>query len=117
MIDIKFEIAPDGKTLVFTAKGHAGSEEQGKDLICASSSILAYTLAQNVKFMEEKKQLKKKPKIRLDSGDTVITCKPTKNHINAAIYMFSVIETGFALLEANFPRYVQLKTFGNADER
>lgn len=117
MIDVRFEIAPDGKTLVFTAKGHAESAEQGKDLICASSSILAYTLAQNVKFMEEKKQLKKKPKIRLDGGETVITCKPTKNHINAAIYMFSVIETGFALLAANYPKNVQLKTFGNADER
>ena len=31
-----------------TVEGHAHSGEPGKDLVCASASILAYTLAANV---------------------------------------------------------------------
>lgn len=112
---IKINFTQDGKNIMLTVKGHAGSAEKGKDLVCAAASILALTIAQNIKEMEIKKQLKKKPVIRLDEGNTVITCKPTKNNMNKAMHMFECIQTGYALLAFNYPEFVQIAKFESSE--
>lgn len=112
MIQVKFDKSEDGKTLVLTVNGHADFEEAGRDIVCSAASILACTVAQCVTFMHEQGKLRKKPNIRLDNGDAVITCKPCKGFFAEAMHTYSVAQVGYALLEHTYPEYVQLKQFG-----
>ena len=112
MIKVRFEKAD--KNLVLTVKGHAGQAEHGKDIVCSAASILAYTVAQSVADMRDGGKLKKKPTIRMDEGDAIITCKPTKQYYAEALHTFCVIQTGYDVLCHNYPWYVQLTKFGEA---
>lgn len=113
MIKTRFEITENGRTLILNLKGHAGAADAGKDIVCASASILAYTVAQEVTDMYNKGRLKKKPNIRLDEGDATITCKPVKTSMTEALHVFKVAQTGFRLLANSFPDYVQVVTLGD----
>jgi uncharacterized protein YsxB (DUF464 family) len=108
MIKVKIEKSEDGKTLILTLEGHAGQAEIGQDIVCSAASILAYTTAQMVQTMREEGKLKKKPHIRLESGDAVITCKPSKGYFAEAMHIYSFAQTGYALLESNYPEYLSL---------
>lgn len=109
MIQIKFSKSENGKTIILEVKGHAGQAPIGQDIVCASVSILAYTVAQAVLNMGEQGKLKKKPHIRLDSGDAVITCQPTRNNFSEALHTFSLAEVGYTLLSDKYPEYVSVK--------
>ena len=65
MITAKFYLKPSNGSIHMTLKGHAKAAPYGEDLICASATMLAYTVAQAVQFMHEQGKLKKKPKICL----------------------------------------------------
>lgn len=114
MINVRFEKSEDGKSLILTVKGHAGQAQAGKDLICASASILTYTAAQIVLSLASEKKLKKKPILRLDSGDSVIVCKPRKDVFEKTFHSFKTLQTGFAILAENYPEYVRITKFGEA---
>ncbi len=96
-----------------TVKGHAGQAEVGKDIVCASASILAYTLAQIVHSLRHR--LEGEPTINLVSGDTTISCK-CKNYRTyvKVLSAFNYTETGFTLLAHNYPQFVELKMLGKA---
>lgn len=94
-----------GKRLSVKLKGHAGGEK-GKDLVCASASILAYTLAQNVKDGAE---FCETTKLRLDEGDTEVTCKPKPESLSAMRGLYIAFIRGYQLLEANFPEQVRVQ--------
>lgn len=112
MIQVRFQKSEDRKSLILTIKGHSGQAPIGKDIVCASVSILAYTVAQAVLKMKEQGKLKKKPTIRLDEGDAVITCKPNRAFTSEAMSIFSVAEGGYDLLAKNYPEFVNLTMFG-----
>ena len=111
MVNVKFDITDDGKTLILTVSGHAGAGNKGEDTVCAASSILAYTVAQEVRDLQERKKLRKKPNIRLAEGDCTITCKPVKGAFIEALHTFKVAQTGYRLLAHNFPDNVRITTF------
>ena len=85
-------ITRQGATCV-TLKGHAGSAEYGKDLVCAAVSALALTLAANVENLEG-------AEILLEPGNSRISCSPD------AAGMFDCICKGFQLLAEKFPEHV-----------
>lgn len=114
MIQAQFQKSEDGKTLIFTVHGHSGQAEPGQDIVCAAASILAYTVAQMVNTMHEDGKLKKHPRIRMDSGDAIITCKPTRQYFNEALLIYSVAQTGYDLLAHNYEKYVRVTKFGEA---
>lgn len=114
MVQVRFEQSANGKTLVLTVKGHSGLAEEGKDIVCSAVTILAYTVAQVVETMQEQGRLKNKPNIRLEKGDAVITCKPTKQYFAEALHTYTVAQVGYDLLHSNYPQYVQLTKFGEA---
>ena len=94
-------------------KGHAGANAPGHDIVCASASILAYTLAQNIKMSEERGHLKYSPKIKLKEGDSIITCRAKDEETyTEMLHTFLVIQTGYALLAHNYPQYVAVEMFG-----
>ena len=98
----------DKQFLSLSLSGHAGTAEAGKDLLCASASILAYTVAQLVKDYEAKGMLKGKANIILESGKARISCTPKKDCYDLIAYAFYVAQTGFYLLAHNYPDHVQL---------
>ena len=88
-----------------TVTGHAGSAEPGHDLVCASASMLAYTLAANVANMADNKQVRE-PIMKMDEGDTVISCKPRHNLTTTVTLVFDTVCAGFGLLAYQHPEYI-----------
>ena len=88
-----------------TVEGHAQSGEVGHDLVCASVSILTYTLASFAKNTTKAKQ-SKKLEIKLKEGDAVIGCKAKRPYKMAITLVFDAICGGFELLARNFPQNV-----------
>lgn len=92
-------------------EGHAESGEKGHDLVCASVSILAYTLASFVQNMKEAKQVYN-PKTDLREGDALICCEPPSKYKNSVTLVFNSICGGFELLARNYPEYVSFEIRG-----
>ena len=116
MIKVKFHTHDATRYLRLTVEGHAGSDTRGHDLVCASASILAYTVAQVVQAMEHHGDLAGKPCIDLKEGDATIIFRCKDNDIYAeARHTFFVAKTGYSLLAHNFPQYVEVKSVGRAE--
>lgn len=115
MIKAEFMADKSSGTLTMRVTGHALSAEKGKDLVCAIASGYAYQAAQAVQFMYEDKELRKKPKLELESGSAVIVAKPKDDHYVDALHLFFVVQAGFYALANNYPQYVELKPFGSAE--
>ena len=106
---LKITFTENGKILSLRIEGHAGYAEDGKDIVCASASILAYTAAQFVMEAEHKGDLASPAEIRLDSGDTLVSCEPVDDTWHAVQNIFLFVKIGYALLEHNYPQYVRLE--------
>lgn len=115
MIRVTFEQIEDGKTMLLKVEGHSGYDDIGKDIVCSAASILAYTVAQAVTNLEQRKMLKKRPTLRLKEGDAVIICKPSKGGFAEAMYAYHFAQMGYALLAHNYPDFVRVKLFGGGD--
>ncbi len=113
MIAASFCRNDNGITLRLT--GHAGMAKEGEDIVCASASILAYTVAQSLLFLYEEGGLEENPLIRLDSGDAEITAIPKDTSYKEALHIFFVAQVGYSLLAHNYPQYVELNSFGEAE--
>lgn len=94
--------------------GHAGYAEHGKDIVCASASILVYTFAQMMTDLYQQGRLLEEPMIRLEDGDAAIRVKPNDWGIMDARYALLMAQTGFELLQANYPENLQLTKLGEA---
>ena len=113
MVVAKFGMDASRLVVSLHVKGHAGHNAPGNDIVCASASILAYTLAQNIKMSEERGHLKYPPKIKLKEGDSIITCRAKdEDTYTEILHTFLVIQTGYMLLAHNYPHYVAVEMFG-----
>ena len=92
-----------------TIEGHADAAPKGEDLICASATMLAYTVAQAVQFMQDTNKLKKKPKIGIKDGKSVIIATPKEDAYAEVLYIFWVAQCGFDVLAHNYPNNVKLE--------
>jgi uncharacterized protein YsxB (DUF464 family) len=95
---IKATFTESEKKLSLRLEGHAGYAEIGKDIVCASASILAYTLASFVKDVEDSI-------VDLTSGCTTIECETSDR---AVVNAFLHTKRGFELLAFNYPQYVEI---------
>ncbi len=108
MISVKFSYDRDKRECSLLVKGHAGQAVIGQDIVCASASILAYTIAQVIKAMEHHGDFAEPPTINLESGEATIVCRAKDDYIYAEMMQdFFVIKTGYALLALNYPLYVE----------
>lgn len=82
--------------------GHAQSGEVGHDLVCASASILVYTLASFVLNMK-KAEKEYNPKVELKVGDALISCEPPNEYKDAVTLAYDTICVGFELLANSHP--------------
>ena len=109
MITAKFYLKPSNGSIHMTLKGHAKAAPYGEDLICASATMLAYTVAQAVQFMHEQGKLKKKPKIRIKDGEATIIATPTEDAYAETLHTFWVAQCGIHVLAHNYPGNVVLE--------
>lgn len=94
-----------------TVEGHAHSGEPGKDLVCASASILAYTLAANVANMAYLGHVRIESMV-LSSGKAEIAIKP-RSGVSAIVgRIFESICVGFELLAKDYPQYIRYEIHG-----
>lgn len=91
--------------------GHALSGEAGHDLVCASASILVYTLAAVVQNMKQSKQVYN-PTTELKEGDAVISCDPPTKYKNSVTLVFDSICGGFDILAKNYPDNISFEMLG-----
>ena len=85
--------------------GHAGAAEPGYDLVCASASMLAYTLAANVANMADNGQVRE-PVMKMNEGDTEISCNPRHNLKASVTLVFDSVCVGLELLAHDYPQYI-----------
>ena len=102
MLKVTFE-EKDNK-LTLSLKGHAGQAESGHDLVCASCSILAYTVAQFVQVADSKGDLKSPAVIKLESGDALIECEPSEETYEMLFNIYHFAQMGYILLWQNYPQ-------------
>jgi uncharacterized protein YsxB (DUF464 family) len=115
MISVKYTYDRDKRECSLLVKGHAGQAEVGKDIVCASASILAYTIAQIIKGMEHHGDLVEPPTLDLERGDAIIVCRAKDDYLFSEMMQdFFVIWTGYQLLAHNYPQYVQLIKYDEA---
>lgn len=111
MINVKFVMDEEHHLIQMTLKGHAGQAEHGEDIVCASASILAYTVAQIVKAMEQHGDLLGEPTIDLNEGDAMISCRCREADVfGELVHTFFVAHVGYLLLAHNYPEYVSLES-------
>lgn len=116
MIKARFITDKDSQSITLRLTGHAGAADPGQDIICASATILAYTVAQTAKFMYDEGKLQKRPRIKLDPGEGIVTMKPKAEGYAEALHTYFVAQVGYSLLAHNFPEYVTLESFGESEK-
>lgn len=94
-------------SMTLSLKGHSGMAEPGKDIVCASATMLAYTLADNVARMFEEDKLKRQPQIKMNRGDVYISARPKGEFYDEVNLVYQVILSGYALLCKNYPQYIK----------
>ena len=107
---LKVTLLTEGEKLSLRLEGHAGYAEHGKDIVCASATILVGTVAQYAKLANEHGDFTIPPEIVLNSGDAFVCCEATEE----VKKMFAFAELGYRLLQHNYPQYVEIKSVGQA---
>ena len=114
MITAKLTVNEINKSLSLEVKGHAGQAEYGHDIICASASILMYTVAQIVTDTTVKGQAVSV--IDINEGDAIVSCNcKTKKAYADVLGAYYMAMVGYQLLAHNYPQYVEYKIVGEVE--
>ena len=108
MVKIHFWQEKDKGTIHMKVQGHAGTAPKGADLVCASATMLVYTVAQAMTFMNEQGYLLEKPRIKIREGKAVIVAKPKEDYVAEVLHTFWVAQCGAHVLAKNYPEAVSL---------
>lgn len=96
-----------------TMEGHAKSGEVGHDLVCASASILIYTLASFVQNLKESGQARYNF-VAIKEGDAIVSCQAPNKYKSAVTLVFDSICGGFELLARDYPENVTYEIRGKS---
>ena len=91
-----------------TVEGHARFAEEGKDLVCASATILAYTLASFVEKMEQEKKCWAAMS-HFEKGTCIVSCIANEGYKAEVTNGYDIICRGFDILSEKFPDYVSFE--------
>ncbi len=108
MLKIHFWQEKDKGSVHMKVKGHSNTAPRGEDLVCASATMLVYTVAQAMTFMYEQGQLEEKPKLKIREGKAVIVAKPKEDYLAEVLHTFWVAQCGAHVLACNYPDFVSL---------
>ena len=108
MIKIHLWQERDKGSIHMKVKGHANTAPKGADLVCASATMLVYTVAQAMMFMHEQGQLLEKPRIMIREGKAIVSAKPKEDYFAEVLHTFWVAQCGAHTLAMNYPEAVSL---------
>ena len=94
-----------------TVEGHARSGEVGHDLVCASASILVYSLAAFVENMKAAGQTRY-PTIELNEGNALVACNAPNKYKSSVMIAFDAICGGYELLARDYPDNISYEIRG-----
>ena len=94
-----------------TVQGHAGAAPKGEDLVCSAASILALTLAENVKHMEQIRAVRN-PVIEIQEGNAEISCNAAPRYKGVVAQTFQSVIVGFEILADKFPENISFEILG-----
>lgn len=103
MINIAFK--PNTFELMIT--GHAGFGKKGKDIVCASVSMLFYTLGEAL--YDSIDMLEEAPVFKDEEGEGYLSCIPKKEYEGNIARSYWTILEGFQLLASQYKKNVQFK--------
>lgn len=106
------EVIYDRRKHWVTVRGHAHSDEPGKDLVCAAASILAYTLAGNAESLAQDTKGWHTPRITLEEGNASIQARPLTRMKYVTTVIFDSICSGFDILQSKYPQYITYEVQG-----
>ena len=106
MIHIKFYRS--GDRVHMDVQGHAGTGQNGADLVCAAATMLTYTLAQAVQFLSENDKLEERPRMQIADGYAHISVIPKKCALAEVLIAYWTVQAGAFVLERNYPQAVSL---------
>lgn len=86
--------------------GHAHFSAEGQDIVCASVSILFYTLCQSL--LKSENYLEEEPDIFLEKGKASASCEPKQGCEEYIDTVYSTVLNGLMLLSENYPNNVKL---------
>jgi uncharacterized protein YsxB (DUF464 family) len=108
MVTIQLFYDAEKRGIKFTASGHAGQAESGKDIVCSAVSMLTYTLAQVMLCMDAEGWFKISPTVKLQDGEALIDAECDGDREYAELKIATLFaKAGFALLQTNYPDYVK----------
>lgn len=113
---VKVTIAKGENFLSLRLEGHAGYAGIGKDIVCASCSILAYSVANIVMEEALKGSFSSEPEVRMESSFASIYCETTKDSHERLLHAFRTAEVGYRLLSHSYPQNVEFKIVGKPSE-
>ena len=87
-----------------SARGHAGYDEPGKDIVCAAVTALMTTLAQFAKESGE-------AEIRLEPGDILVRCQPRRRYGGPVALVYSAIAGGLCGIALQYPEHVKFERY------
>lgn len=108
MVKIQFWKDPEKNSIHMKVKGHAGTAPKGQDLVCASATMLVYTVAQALTFMNEQGYLAEKPQIKIREGKASVSVIPKDDYYAEVLHTFWVAQCGAHVLSMNYPEAVSL---------
>lgn len=108
MVRINFWIDKEKGSICMKVKGHAGTAPIGQDLVCASATMLVYTVAQAMTFMHEQGYLKEKPHMKIREGKAAVHAIPKEEYYAEVLHAFWTVQCGAHLLSMNYPEAVTL---------
>ena len=111
IIESKVELDEKGreKEFILRMMGHAGSANKGRDIVCASASILYYTLAQTANVLATNGKLADVPVIKSEEGNGEVRFKPKAKHRAECAHCYCTIMVGLQLLAMKYPLFVQFR--------
>ena len=103
MINIAFKPS----TMELMISGHAGHGKKGKDIVCASVSMLFYTLGEAL--YDSVDMLEEAPIFKDEEGEGYLSCIPKKEYEGNIARTYWTILEGFQLLANHYPKNVKLR--------
>ncbi len=104
-------ITYDRRKCRVSVKGHARSDQYGRDLVCSAVSALVITLAANAEHLE-KNGVSNLTVIKLNAGDAQIRCAPIERYRLSVTQIFNTVCAGFEILAREYPEYISYKVVG-----
>ena len=107
MVKISFWQEDDG-SVHLKVKGHANTAPKGQDLVCASASMLVYTVAQAMTYMHDQGYLEEKPKIKMREGKASVVARPKEEYRAEVLHSYWTAQCGAHVLAKNYPEACSL---------